>query len=39
MDYLRLIAGSISLSKEIRATGKLKARLRFECQNPFKWFN
>jgi hypothetical protein len=35
----RIIAGNLSLSKEIPVTEKLKAQLRFDYQNPFKWFN
>ncbi|HPU71220.1 MAG TPA: TonB-dependent receptor [Bryobacteraceae bacterium] len=35
----RLIAANISLSKDIPLKEKLTLQLRFDYQNPFKWFN
>jgi len=35
----RIIAANISMSKEIALTERLKLQLRFDYQNPFKWFN
>jgi len=38
-DRQRMIAASMSASKEVPIRERLKFQFRFDFQNPFKWFN
>jgi hypothetical protein len=35
----RIIAASMSASKEVQIKERLKFQFRFDFQNPFKWYN
>jgi hypothetical protein len=39
VDSQRIIAASVSMSKEVQILERLRMQIRGDFQNPFKWYN